>query len=120
MQHFLRLFLGILILASFSCRKKDKLDVKDAMIYYPNQCANPWNRSSLFSQDANEDFKLRIKNWLQFTTGVTITHIEYILTNKNGILCHACQCASGYTLYIWPSHSQDSEQKLLDLGYHKP
>ncbi|WP_423737499.1 hypothetical protein [Chitinophaga caseinilytica] len=110
------LFLAAASLLLFSCRKKDKLSMKGALVFNETQCSDPW-RGEVTGPNI-ETFVQNLELWLEKETGVAINNIKRIPPRRNLIVCEACTCASGYQLIIWPPPG--SEQAFIDLGFSKP
>ncbi|MGE7778229.1 hypothetical protein ACQKLP_26165 [Chitinophaga sp. NPDC101104] len=110
------LFLTAASLLLFSCKKKDKLSMKGALVFYETQCSDPWRGE--VTAPGTEGFVQNLELWLEKETGAAIDNIKRIPPRSNLIVCDACTCSSGYKLLIWPAPG--SEQPFIDLGFSKP
>ena len=116
------LIIMICMLALVSCRYPlDPLGIKTWVATDPIQClGNPWEQAWLeehggdyasYPGDRMEQFEI-IRDYYS-DIGIRIFRIT--TRNTYSVVCCACSCAAGYTLYLLVS--EDDVPAMIELGY---
>lgn len=106
------IFTCVLILAGTACKKRTSAPDPNQLYYTETQCSsNPWNKMTvtLVTESATE----QIKNWL-YQNSITPVKITFAI-NKDAVLCYACSCPTGRT--VWVVFDASDIEKAKSLGF---